>query len=118
MGTQAEQHRATSQAAGRMYQLRKAVGMSAQELANTVLEKTGCDSLTRATIANLENGRRAEIYLSELLALAEVFGVSVGWLATGEGIRCGHCNDVPPLGFRCQRCHTVGEVMPHESAHS
>ncbi|HZM83806.1 MAG TPA: helix-turn-helix transcriptional regulator [Candidatus Limnocylindrales bacterium] len=114
----AEQNRATAQAAGRMWQLRKTLGWSAQELANTVLEKTGCTSLSRATIANLENGRRAEIYLTELLALAEVFGVSVDWLATGAGTRCGHCNDAPPTGFRCQRCHAVGEVMPHESAHS
>lgn len=108
MGYQPEQNRSTAQAAGRMYQLRKAVGMSAQELASTIAEKTECASLTRATIANLENGRRSEIYLTELLALAEVFGVSVGWLATGEGIRCGQCNDMPPGGFRCQRCHAVG----------
>lgn len=105
---QPEQNHATAQAAGRMYQLRRAMGMSAQELANTIAEKTECTSLTRATIANLENSRRAEIYLTELLALAEVFGVSVGWLATGEGIRCNHCNDAPPAGFRCQRCHAVG----------
>ncbi len=108
MAAQPEQNRATAQAAGRMYQLRKASGMSAQALAETVAYKTGCDSLTRATIANLENGRREHIYLTELLALAEVFGVSVGWLATGEGIRCNQCNDQPPAGFRCQRCHAIG----------
>lgn len=116
MSYQPEQNRATSQAAGRMYQLRKAVGMSAQELANTITDKTECTSLSRATIANLENGRRSEIYLTELLALAEVFGVSVGWLATGEGIRCNQCDDAPPAGFRCQRCHAVGGTAVSDAA--
>lgn len=90
----------------RMRQLRKEKGMTAQALEDALAE-VGV-TFTRAIIANLETGRRDDLKLREIVALAYVFGVALDWLILGSGPRCMFCMDNPPIGFICSSCGVKG----------
>jgi transcriptional regulator with XRE-family HTH domain len=66
--------RITRSVAGEIRRRRTALGWSAQELAGRCAE-LGLD-IPRATIADLENGRRAHISVAELLLLAAALGMA------------------------------------------
>lgn len=63
---------------------RKARGLSAQQLADRCAE-LGVDSLPRTVIANLENGRRGNVTVAELLVLAEALSVPAAALVFPVG---------------------------------
>jgi hypothetical protein len=48
--------------------------------------------------------------MQELLTLAEVLGVKLQWLATGEGPACSFCLDDAPEGYICKQCRKEGGV--------
>lgn len=92
----------------RVTELRRARGISAQSLAEQAADH-GCLTLTRAVLANWETGRRQELSVSELIALARVLQVSVEWLATGAVAgACRHCHDQPPASQQCSHCRAIG----------
>lgn len=90
-----------------MRNLRHERGITAQRLEELVMSQTECTSLTRASIANLENNRRGEVSVTELLALATVFDVSFEWFVAAHGPKCNWCKDDPPEGYECLTCLAV-----------
>ena len=78
-------------------------GWSAQELSEKVTRDGGVP-FPRSIIANLENGRRDDFPIGEIVGVAKVFNTSVTWLLYGTGIACTQCNDAPPAGFTCNDC--------------
>jgi transcriptional regulator with XRE-family HTH domain len=61
--------------AGRMREMRKARGWSADRLARELTTRTGV-KWARMVVTKLENGRRQTVSVEELLALALVFRVA------------------------------------------
>lgn len=91
--------------AGRVKQLRKGRGWSAQRLAEE-MAKVGIP-WDRSIVANLENGRRAGVSVEELFALAYVLSVAPVHLV------------VPPLGVDDPTPYRVVPVGPEtEPAHA
>ncbi|MDN3057426.1 helix-turn-helix transcriptional regulator [Streptomyces sp. SRF1] len=91
-------------------------GMSAQQLADRCAE-LGLDSLPRTVISNLENGRRGNITVAEVLVLAEALGVPAAALI----FPVGYETDVEHLpgktsGPLAAVDRLVGETAPEESA--
>lgn len=79
--------------------------MSAEKLAQTCT--AGGYPLSRSTLANLESGRKEDIGLTALVALAAALNTTVARLI-GE-MYCAHCEDAPPAGYQCQQCGKVGK---------
>jgi len=86
--------------------LRKIRKVSAQQLSDLMAELGY--PVARTVIANLENGRRAEVSIDHVVIAAQALGVRVETLLGAEPIRCPHCNDVPPVGFTCNTCGMGG----------
>jgi transcriptional regulator with XRE-family HTH domain len=92
----------TARVIANMKALRAQRGWSAQALA----DRLPVDMLFgRAVIANLETGRRRDISLEEIAALAAVFGYANPWDLTAPIVPpCPRCAGEPPEGFTCQLC--------------
>jgi transcriptional regulator with XRE-family HTH domain len=109
----------TSAVITRMRELRHRRGWSAQEMSNRM--STAGAPITRGMIANLENGRRADVTVDELAGAARIFGVHAAWLLFGSGASCSACEDAPPKGFSCNYCgryHALTHVRPLTEAQS
>jgi transcriptional regulator with XRE-family HTH domain len=103
-----EQTSITQQAVANLIRLRHERGISARDLSER-LAMVNVD-LSRAQIANLENQRRADFTLTQVIGIARVFDVSIEWLITAHGPKCNQCLDEPPAGYRCLICNAEGEV--------
>lgn len=97
----------TRQVIGRMKDLRKRRGWSAQKLADA-MTGVGAPWLD-TTVAKLENGHRKNVTVAELAGLAEVFGVTPSDLLCPA--RCDRCHDAPPPGYTCNGCGHRTEEM-------
>jgi transcriptional regulator with XRE-family HTH domain len=75
--------RLTRAIAGEIFRYRKDKGMSAQQLSDRCA-KLGLE-ISRSTLADLENGRRATLTVAELLALAAALGISPTLLVAPVG---------------------------------
>lgn len=100
------QNSITQQVVANLVQIRHERGWSAREVSGRLLQ-IGVD-MSRATIANLENARRADFTLTEVIGLAQLFDVSIEWLITSHGPKCNQCKDVPPAGYKCLTCLAEG----------
>lgn len=87
-------------------------GWSAQSLADLIKEQGG--SISRAIIANLENGRITDVTVSQLAALARAFNVDPWSLTKVTGPVCLVCSNSVPSGFRCLNCGRDGDPQPKE----
>jgi transcriptional regulator with XRE-family HTH domain len=88
-------------------QLRKARRMTLEEAAQAV-KQTGVP-MSRSMLVNIEVGRRDNVTVDELFALAEVLGSTIEYIAGGVGVACTHCQDDPPNGFTCNHCRRTGQ---------
>lgn len=93
----------TQQAIANMIYLRRKHHLSAQKLSDALKERYDFD-ISRATLTNLENGRRGDFMLTEVMVLADFFQVSLEWFTTLRGKECVICHDEPPAGFSCNAC--------------
>jgi transcriptional regulator with XRE-family HTH domain len=80
--------------------LRQARRLTQDELASK-MSATGL-RWERIIVANLEGGRRANVTVDELAALAGIFGVEP-WSLTTRPV-CRRCEGAPPVGFICGGC--------------
>lgn len=87
-----------------MRAMRKSRGWSAELLATAM--RTAGVPWERAVVAKLETGRRAQVTVAELFALATVFGVEPLDLIDC----CPRCLSSPPPGFRCLDCNREGDA--------
>ena len=76
-------------------------GWSAEDLAVRT-QATACP-IPRSIIANLENGRRADVSVDELAAFAAALGMDPWSLTTDEPL-CAACRNSPPAGYACVIC--------------
>lgn len=83
-------------------------GWSAQQLEESV-RRAGV-KLSRSVIANLENRRRDDLSIDEVIGFAQVLGTTVSWLVWGTGVACLACGDKPPRGFTCNECGRSTDV--------
>lgn len=87
--------------------LRDRRGWSGADLAARMIDMP--HPVTRAQLANLENGRRAGLSLDETVALAAALNVTPWWTLATDLPLCGHCRSDPPPGFVCTVCKLVGD---------
>jgi transcriptional regulator with XRE-family HTH domain len=87
---------------GRVRSERRRRGWSAEQLEQHMLQAG--TRFPRSVIANLENNRRNNFPIEEIVTLAKVFGTTVNWLVWGTGVACVACSDRPPDGFTCNDC--------------
>ncbi len=66
----------------------------------TIREAARKCGMAPATVGRAEAGR--DIALSNALALAALYGVTLDWLLAGTA--CEACDGVPPDGFACLSC--------------
>jgi hypothetical protein len=83
--------------------LRERRGWSALHLSRLVEEQAGV-YLPRSVITNLENGRRRDMSVEQLVALVQVFDSTLGYFLGLGDTACGKCNDAPPEGYACLTC--------------
>jgi transcriptional regulator with XRE-family HTH domain len=93
-------------------QLRKSRRMTLEETAQAV-KQTGVP-MSRSILVNIEVGRRDNVTVDELFALAEVLGSTIEYVAGGVGVACTHCQDDPPTDFTCNRCRRTGTPPTEE----
>lgn len=91
----------------KMRYLRMARGMSAQELERQMAEKAGV-VMSRAVIANLENQRRRDLSVDQLVGLSKVFDAPLDFLLGFTNVECNRCKGEPPEGFGCLTCGAQG----------
>jgi len=91
----------------KMRYLRMARGMSAQELERQMAEKAGI-VMSRAVITNLENQRRRDLSVDQLIGLSKVFDTPLDFLLGYSAIECNRCKGEPPEGFGCLACGAQG----------
>ena len=91
----------------RMRELRTQRGISALELERKMASEAGL-VFTRAVIANLENNRRRDISVDQLVGLAKVFQTDILHLLGLGGFECMRCKGEPPEGFSCLACGLAG----------
>jgi transcriptional regulator with XRE-family HTH domain len=96
------QMKTTADVVARIRAYRKARGMSARQLAEAIT--AAGFPISRAVLANQENGRVETIPVDQLAAAAQVFGLFISELF--EGGPCPTCGDAPPPGFTCNSCGT------------
>lgn len=65
---------------------------------------------SRQAVSAAEKGRRAFTVI-ELVAIAEIFGVSLDALVL-RAFECPHCHGAPPTGFHCGTC---GAHLPNDT---
>jgi transcriptional regulator with XRE-family HTH domain len=87
--------------------LRKIRKVSAQQLSDRMAELGY--PVARTVIANLENGRRAEVSIDHVVIAAQALDTTVEALLT-EPVRCPSCKGEPPAGFTCNTCGQGGEA--------
>lgn len=96
---------ATARIAQHVREARQARGWSQERLA---IELTlGGHPVGRDTIADLEAGRRRDISVALLVALAGALHVPAADLL-GEPGQCDTCHGRPPRRFRCMDCGLEG----------
>ncbi len=81
--------------------LRKIQKVSAQALADRMTELGY--PIQRTVIANLENGRRAEVSIDHVLVAAQALGTTIAALLEAPVV-CPKCSGEPPAGFTCNTC--------------
>lgn len=92
----------TQIAAANIRRLRKERKWSALMLAEEITRLGG--NVSRGVLANLENGRVAELGINALAVIAAALRVEP-WALTEPGpLICTDCGGSPPLGFRCMTC--------------
>lgn len=84
-------------------QLRTARGLTQAALA-TMITEAGCPT-SRAGLAVLEKGHRADPGIDLLVAVSAAFGVPPMTLLAP--FQCEACKGEPPAGFRCTTCGCV-----------
>lgn len=82
---------------------RTARGHSVQKIADQMTERGV--AIERTVLANFESGRRQNISIAEVTALADVLGVTINDLIDDNG-PCTTCYGSPPEGFICRSCGT------------
>lgn len=80
---------------------RKARALSVQKIADQMTEHGV--TIERTVLANFESGRRQNISIAEVTALADVLGVTINDLIDDTG-PCTTCYGAPPEGFACCSC--------------
>lgn len=92
--------------------LRRVRGWSTREVAERCVN-AGAPSLTRGTLAKLENGHRASVTVDELDALAAVFDVAAQELlgASNAAPRQEHNPSVRPVEFTAELATAVRDVV-------
>lgn len=83
--------------------LRERRGWSALHLSRLVEEQQSV-AMSRAVITNLENGRRRDMSVEQLVALVHVFDSTLEYFLGIGGTACGKCGDAPPEGYACLTC--------------
>ncbi|MDD4866184.1 MAG: helix-turn-helix transcriptional regulator [Mycobacterium sp.] len=106
------QHELAARVAAQVRALRNARGWTGQRLAQE-MARLGI-AWDRYTVTNLERGRRQDVTVDELQALADVFDIKYPWLLTAARPACPQCNGAPPAGFRCLGCGQSGH-QPKEA---
>jgi transcriptional regulator with XRE-family HTH domain len=96
---------ATARIAERVREARRANGWSQEQLARA-LQLAGRPT-KRETIAELETGRRHDITVSLLLALATVLRTPAAELLASTE-QCAVCRDRPQRGLKCMTCGREG----------
>lgn len=100
-----ERSEATSLIARRIRRAREARGWSAARMAHEMtLKGVRWD---RFNVTHLEIGRRQNVTVDELLALACVLGVSPMEIIKEDP--CAQCGGEPPPGYTCRTCGTAEE---------
>ena len=84
----------------RVKELRRAAGMTQQDLADAMW--TEGVQWRRGTVVHAETGKREAVSVQELACLAGVFKASLFALLPPS--LCPHCMGKPPLGYTCNRC--------------
>lgn len=90
---------------GKLRTLRKIQKVSAQMLADRMTELGY--PIQRTVIANLENGRRAEVSIDHVLVAAQALGTTITDLLEAPVV-CPKCAGEPPAGFTCNTCGMGG----------
>lgn len=91
----------------KMRYLRMARGMSALQLERAMADKAGI-VMSRAVITNLENQRRRDLSVDQLVGLTKVFDTTLDFLLGYTNIECVRCSGEPPEGFGCLACGAQG----------
>lgn len=91
----------------RMRYMRMARGMSALELERQMADKAGI-VMSRAVITNLENQRRRDLSVDQLVGLTKVFETTLDFLLGYSAVECARCSGEPPAGFGCLACGAQG----------
>lgn len=91
----------------KMRYLRMSRGMSAQELERRMADTAGV-VMSRAVITNLENQRRRDMTVDQLVGLTKVFETTIEFMLGWGSIECARCLGEPPAGFACMACGAQG----------
>lgn len=84
---------------------RRRLGLTQGQMGERIGVLTG-RTWTRKAVLAAEKGDRV-FTAAEMVAFAEVFGVSIESLF-GSAPVCETCGDVPPTGFTCNDCGATG----------
>jgi transcriptional regulator with XRE-family HTH domain len=101
------QHPATAKVAASVRYLRMSQGISAQKLAD--MTTASGYHVSRASLANLETGRRDYVAVDELVALADALGVPPADLLSGDAVRAG-------LRRRAEELHAEAARLEREAS--
>lgn len=94
---------ASRQVMAAMRNLRRQRGISLAALADRLGDQgVICN---RAMLTNQETGRRQEMSVDQVVALAKVFGVAIDDLLANI---CETCRNEPPAGYTCNTCGRTG----------
>ncbi|WP_097982862.1 helix-turn-helix domain-containing protein [Streptomyces sp. f150] len=81
---------------------RRANAVSARALAEAMTEAGY--PIQRSVIANVENGRRAEISVDHLVIACRALAIDPATLLRQVTDPCPHCHGATPRGFTCNTC--------------